>query len=488
MPQVQEVAPPTPVQRPAARPADARRGRWALLITMAATFMAIMDSFIVNVAVPSIRTELAASFTEVELAISGYVLVYGLLLVTGGRLGDLFGFRRLFLVGIAIFTVASLAAGLAWDPASLIAFRVLQAVGAAFFYPQVLSVLQTTFTGAAKAKAFAVFGATIGLASIAGQVVGGLLISLNPLGLSWRWVFLVNIPIGVLTLIGALRVLSASRQGHGSGSGLDLPGVGLLSAALLLLTAPLVQGQQFGWTATTWAMLIAALPAFAGFIAWERRVAARGGNPLVNMALFRRASFSGGIAVAVAFFAGNAGLFFVLTLALQSGLLLSPLAAGLAFAPLAITFAAASLIGPRLTARIGNHTLTTGYAINLIGTAALLMTVWSAGDQVAAWDLVPSLAAIGFGQGLGVSPLVGAVLGKVPEREAGSASGVLETAGQVGMALGVSVLGLVYFTALGGHEATPADHLGAFTTALTANLALAAAALLLLPLMFRKTN
>src|SRR5690606_34763484 len=190
-------------------------------------------SFIVNVAVPSIRAELDATFAEVELAVGGYVLVYGLLLVTGGRLGDLFGTRRLFLAGTAIFTVASVCAGLARDPVSLIVFRVAQAVGAACFYPQVLAVLQTGFTSRARATAFAVFGATIGFASIAGQLVGGLLIHLDLFGLGWRNVFLVNVPLGLLTLAGAARVLPAGRPGEGR-TGLDLAGVGLLSAALLL--------------------------------------------------------------------------------------------------------------------------------------------------------------------------------------------------------------------------------------------------------------
>ncbi|WP_207549926.1 MFS transporter [Thermostaphylospora chromogena] len=477
-------------ENPRARAADAERlsGRrlWTLLVVMTGTFLAIMDSFIVNVAVPSIRAELQATFAQVEMAVGGYILVYGLLLVTGGRLGDMFGARRLFLIGIGIFVLASLAAGLAPDPVTLIAFRVVQAVGAALFYPQVLAVLQTAFTGQARAKAFAVFGVTIGLASIAGQVLGGLLIHLDVFGLGWRNVFLVNVPFGLLAFAGAVRLLPVGRTASDGAAGgrLDLTGVGLLSGALLLLSVPLVEGQHVGWPAWTWISMAASLPALWVFVAWERRLAARGGSPLVDPALFRLRAFSAGNALALAFFAGNAGLFFILTLQLQNGMGYSPLAAGLTFAPLAVAFSAASLLGPRLQARLGHHTLTLGYAINAVGTLALLGTAWAVGTAMTGWILLPALAVIGFGEGLGVSPLFGTVLGGVPAKDAGAAGGVLETATQVGMSLGVTALGLVFFAALGG-AASPAAYGGAFTTALVGNLVLALVALLLLPLLLR---
>ncbi|MBA9002460.1 MFS transporter [Thermomonospora cellulosilytica] len=469
--------------------ADPRRmsGRqlWTLLVVMAGTFMAIMDSFIVNVAVPSLRTDLGASFAQVETAVGGYVLVYGLLLVTGGRLGDLFGTRRLFLTGMAVFLLGSLGAGLATGPAVLIAFRAVQAVGAALFYPQVLAVLQTAFTGRARARAFAVFGATIGLASIAGQVLGGLLIHLDVLGLGWRNVFLVNVPFGVLALVGAARLLPGGRAAGASAARLDLAGVGLLSGALLLLSVPLVEGQHAGWPAWTWISLAASPVVLAAFAAWERRLAARGGSPLVHPALFRLRAFTAGNAIALAFFAGNAGLFFILTLQLQSGMGYSPLAAGLTFVPLAVAFSAASLLGPRLQARLGHHVLTLGYAVNAVGTLALLGTAWAAGTELTGWTMLPALAVIGFGQGLGVSPLIAAALRDAPAEDAGAAGGVLETAGQLGMSLGVAVLGLVFLTAT-GHEAFPAAHTGAFTVTLLGNLGLALAALFLLPLLLRR--
>ncbi len=456
-----------------------RRQRWTLLVVMAGTFMAIMDSFIVNVAVPSIRDTLSASYAQVELAVGGYVLVYGVLLVTGGRLGDLYGTRRLFMAGTWVFLVGSLAAGLAPEPVTLIAFRAVQATGAALFYPQVLAVLQTAFTGRARATAFAVFGATIGLASIAGQVLGGLLIHLDVFGLGWRNVFLVNVPVGLLTLAGAARLLPPDHA-TATRTGLDLTGVGLLSGSLLLLTVPLVQGQHTGWPAWAWISLAASAPALGVFVAWERRLAVRGGSPLVDPALFRQRGFTAGTAIALVFFAGNAGLFFVLALQLQNGMGYSPLAAGLTFAPLAAAFAAASLLAPRLRARLGPHTLTLGYAINAAGTLALLVTAWTAGTGLTGWTLLPALTVIGLGEGLCVSTLIGAILAGVPARDAATAGGVLETAVQVGMSLGVTVLGLVFVTALGPNP-DPAAHTDAFTVTLVGNLALAVTALVLLP-------
>ncbi len=462
------------------------RGWWVLGVALAGTFLAIMDSFIVNVAVPSVRSELNASFAQIELVVGGYVLVYGLLLVLGGRLGDLHGARRMFVAGVAVFTLASLAAGLAPDTPSLILARLAQGGGAALFYPQVLAVLRIVFDGRARATAFALFGATIGLASIAGQLVGGLLLHLDVLGLGWRMVFLVNVPVGVATVVGALRFLPSGEHASGRVRGaLDVTGVVLLSAALLALSVPLVEGNHAGWPWWTWVSLASSLPLLVAFVVWERRLKRRGGAPLLDPDLLALRSFAAGNGIAVVFFAGNAGLFFVLTLTLQDGLGYSPLTAGLVFAPLAVTFAVASLIGPRLSARWGRHVLTLGYGVNAVGTAVLLATVWLDGAQVTGWALVGPLAIVGFGQGLGVSPLFDAALGEVPERSAGAAGGVLETAGQLGMSLGVTVLGLVFSTSLGDGPFVAASHLNAFTAALVGNLALAVAALVLLRFLTR---
>lgn len=449
---------------------------------MAATFIAIMDSFIVNVALPSIRADLDASYAQTELAVAGYVLVYGLLLVTGGRLGDLFGYRSMFLAGLALFTAASLACGLAPSPEFLVAARVVQAAGAALFYPQVLSVLQTAFDGSVRTRAFSVFGATIGLASVAGQLVGGALVSADLFGLSWRPIFLINLPVGVATLLLAAAVLPAARAA--ARPGLDLCGVALLSAALLLVSVPLVQGQAAGWPLWAWGMLVLAVPGFVSFAVWERRLAGTGGLPLLPPSLFRLPGFTAGTVLALVFFAGNAGLFFVLTLHLQGGMGYSPLVAGLTFTPLAVAFVAASLLAPRIQERVGLRVLILGYAANAAGTLVLLGCALAFGSGLSGWIMAPALAVIGFGEGLGVSPLFGAVLARVPQSDAGAASGVVETTTQIGMSFGVTVLGLVFAVGLEA-GAGPADSTTAFTAALVGTLVLAVAALALAPAVLR---
>ncbi|WP_234334637.1 MFS transporter, partial [Streptomyces sp. NRRL B-1347] len=466
--------------------AGVRRG-WLLLVVMGGTFMAIMDGFIVNVAVPAVRSGLGASFAQAELTVSGYLLAYGLFLVAGGRLGDAYGCRRLFLAGLALFTAASLACGLAASAPALIAFRVVQALGAALFYPQVLAVLQTAFTGRRRARAFAVFGATIGGASVAGQLLGGLLVQADLFGLSWRPVFLLNVPLGLLLLLGAALTLPpAPRPGPAAGpcpvrrgAGLDTGGTLLLTAVLLLLLGPLTLGHGAGWPVWSVLMPVAAVPAAVLFVRYERALAGRGGRAVVDPGLFTRGCFGAGSAIAVAFFAGNAGLFFVLTLHLQTALGYGALRAGLCFLPLAVLFVLASLLAPRLQERIGTRLLVAGYAANAAGSLALLGAV-VAGSGTGL--LLVCLAVIGFGQGLGVSPLFAAALGQVPARLAGAASGVLETAAQIGMALGVTLAGLAFAARSGGGHR---PGWGAFGAGLAVTALLALTALALVPRLLR---
>ncbi len=449
-----------------------RAQRTILVVTMLAAFLAVMDQFIINIALTDIRDDLGASMPQTELAVSGYALVYGAVLITGGRLGDLYGHRRLFAVGVALFTAASLACGLAPSAGVLVAFRVVQGIGAALFYPQVLSLLQTDFDRAARSRAFAVFGTVVGLASISGQLLGGLLVGLDLFSLSWRPVFLVNVPLGLAALAGA--VLLPQRRGTDRPL-LDLPGVLQLMSALVLLTLPLVAGPGWGWPWWSYALLLLSVPTGFAFVLWERRVAGRGGLPLLDAELFRQRVFAAGNGLALAFFAGNAGLFFILTLHLQQHLGFSPLQGGLFFAPLAVAFIVASALAPRIRARAGLHLLTLAYAVNLTGILTLLAVAVTVGDS--AWRGVPwaplaALTVIGAGQGLGVSPLMAAVLTDVPHRHAGAASGVVESTAQVGAALGTVLVGLVL-------QMSPADGTPAFTRALTADALLAGTALLL---------
>ncbi|WP_329537950.1 MFS transporter (plasmid) [Streptomyces sp. NBC_01450] len=472
-------ASPAPAAAALAPPPAARR-RGVLLVAMAATFMAMMDSYIVNVAVPSLRSDLDASVSAVEMTVGGYILVYGLFLVTGGRLGDIVGHKRMFLAGLGLFTAASLACGSAPGMGSLIAFRCVQGLSAALFFPQILSVIQTTFEGARRERALALFGVTIGLAAITGQLIGGVLVRADLFGWGWRPIFLVNVPLGLVVIAGAAATMPGVEAGRRARPRLDVPGVGLLTLALLLLSFPLAEGRTADWPWWCFALMGLSVPFFAVFGLWERKLAADGGQPLVAPGLLRLRGYRSGNAVFLAFFASNAGLFFVLAVQLQSGLGYSALQAGLLFAPLAVAFTTVSLVVPRVSARLGLHALTAGYGLNALGYLLLLLTSLAAGDDLTGPLLIPALVVIGVGQGLGVSPLLGAALADVPPQEAGSAAGVLETVGQFGMSLGIALVGLLYFSTLDA-ASSPHAYAHAFTVTLVLNLLLSLLALAFVP-------
>ncbi|OON82978.1 MFS transporter [Streptomyces tsukubensis] len=470
--------PPPAADEASSQGAGPARVRAMVLVAMAATFMAMMDSYIVNVAIPSIRADLGASVSAVEMTVGGYILVYGLFLVTGGRLGDIVGYRRMFLVGLGLFTLASLACGIAPNPELLIVFRCVQGFSAALFFPQILSIIQTSFVGAKRDRALALFGVTIGLAAITGQLIGGVLVQADLFGWGWRPIFLVNLPVGLATIIGAALTMPGLKGAHRPR--LDLPGVGLLTAALLLLSFPLAEGRTIGWPVWCFVMMVLSIPVFVAFGLWERRLQANGGQPLVSPALLGLRGYRSGNAVFLAFFACNAGLFFVLAVQLQSGLGYTALQSGLLFAPLGVAFTAVSLFVPRIVAKLGLHILTVGYALNALGYLVLLVTALLAGDGLTGPVLIPALVLIGVGQGLGVSPLLGTALAEVPPQEAGSAAGVLETVGQLGMSVGIALVGLLYFSTL-GDSTSQHGYTHAFTVTLVLNLVLSLLALVFVP-------
>ncbi|WP_050506822.1 MFS transporter [Streptomyces rimosus] len=458
-------APPHGEYRPALR-------QWLLLVViLAGTFLVELDLFVVNVALQPMRADLAAGVTEMELVVAGYTLAFGLVLVTGGRLGDLFGCRRLFVIGVTAFSTASLACALAWAPAALIAFRVVQGTAAGLMLPQTLSLIRTEFSGRYRAMAFGVFGAVTGIATIIGQTVGGLLITLDFAGLAWRTVFLVNLPFGLAAVLGSLVLLPKDQGRKPDRSNLDLPGVVLLTATLLCVIAPLVCGGGEHGHPLLWAMLVPA--AFGGwaFTCWENRTKKRKRLPLADPELLRHRAFRAGAGLSLTFVAGNTGLFFLVSLHFQGALGFSPLTAGLVFTPLALFFGIASLMAPRIRPRAGHHVLTIGYVINVLGTAVLLAVAAHYGEELPKSAVIASFAVIGFGEGLGLTPLINTVLTVVPERDAGSASGVLETGIQIGSALGPALLGTVY-------AAT-----GSFVRGLGVDLVLAVLALAFLPLL-----
>jgi EmrB/QacA subfamily drug resistance transporter len=451
----------------------------ALSIVLAGAFMASLDGFIVLVAAPSIQADLHVTGAAIQLIVAGYGLTYAIGLITGARLGDLLGRKRMFMAGMTLFTLASLGCALAPTGSALIAGRLVQGLGSALMYPQIFAMIQVLLPPDRRRSAFSALGAVIGTSTIIGQLIGGLLIAANIFGTSWRPVFWVNIPIGIAALALAARLVPESRAPEGRR--LDLAGVAVLTVALFLLVVPIVEGQQDGWPAWTWLSLASSAVAFAAFVATERFVQSRGGAPLVAMRLFRERSFSVGIALVVIAFAGVYSFFLVLSLTLQDGLGLSALQAGLVYSSLAGAFFVTSLYSGKLAARFGRRMLEAGGAISAIGFGATILVAHLTGAQLSAPVLVPSLIVVGLGNGLLLPQLLNAVLARIGPAEIGMASGVLSTGQQVGGAVGVAIIGVVFYSALGhaGHGAI-GSYAHAMGTAAICNVVIGVSALLLL--------
>jgi EmrB/QacA subfamily drug resistance transporter len=417
--------------------------RWAALVVMLlAAFMNLLDVSIVNIAIPSIQRGLHASYADVQWTLAGYALAYALVLITGGRLGDTYGRKRLFLIGVVGFTVMSALCGAAQSPGMLIASRVAQGAMGALMIPQVLSVIQVSFPAAERIKALAAFGITAGLGAVSGPLLGGLLTSHSLLGLGWRSIFMINIPVGVIAVAASLALVRESRAPRPPR--LDPAGVLLLSSALVLLLYPLVEGQQVGWPAWTYLMMALSGPALAVFVGYERLKARRDGSPLVELRMFARRGFAAGMGIAVVFFLGVASFGLVLTLFLQEGLGFSPLHAGATFIPFSLGLFAASGAAARLEPRFGRGVTMTGALIMAAGMAALIAIVHHFGAAVTTWDLTPALAVAGLGLGTVIAPLANVVLTDVAVQDAGSASGVLNTGFQLGNSIGIALMGVVF--------------------------------------------
>jgi EmrB/QacA subfamily drug resistance transporter len=428
--------------------AHSSNSRFVLPVVLAGTFMAILDVSIVVVAIPSIRADLHAGYGAVEFVITAYTLTYASLLVIGGRLGDRFGRRRMFILGLLGFSGASALCGAAPTISVLVGARALQGVGGALMFPQVLAIIQVTFDGQARNRALGLFGSVIGIAAIAGQLVGGVLLALNLFGLTWRPLFLVNVPLGALAALAAARVLP--KDPPDPETRLDLSGAGMIAIAQLLLTLPLLEGREHGWPVWMIACLIAAVPAFTVFLVYERRLAARGGSPLVPLRLFGNRGFAGGVPIALLVQASYTIFALTLSIYLQAGLGFSPLHAGAVYTPNAIGFFITSLTAPRLVPLLGRHVLTLGYIVATLGLLAAAATAAAAGGGLAGWELAPPLFIAGLGQGLGYSPLVGTIIAGLEPADAGSGAGVVTTTLQTGNVLGVAAGGLLFFTLLGG--------------------------------------
>jgi EmrB/QacA subfamily drug resistance transporter len=447
---------PTATAEPGRAPGGADPRRWiALAVVLTAGFMQLVDISIVNVAIPSIQRDLDATYAQIQWVLAGYQLAFAVMLITGGRLGDIFGRKRLFIIGMAGFTLASALCGLAQSPGMLIGSRVLQGLMGAIMFPQILSVIQVTFPPQERAGAFGMFGATIGLATITGPLVGGLLIEADLLGLDWRPIFLVNVPIGIVAVAAAARFLIESRAPRALR--LDPIGVAIVTTGLLLLVYPLVQGRDLGWPLWTFLSMAAAVPVLAAFAVYERHKKRLDGSPLVDLDLFRQRSFAPGLAVAGIFFMGIPAFFLIFSLWLQIGLGFTALRAGLTGIPFAVGSALASAASVRLAPALGRRILSAGSLLLIAGMAGLIWTVDRYGGAVHSWQLIPALLVCGLGLGSVVAPLVNVVLAGIRGQDAGSASGVLTTVQQVGGAVGVALIGVIFFGLLGSQAAGVAD-------------------------------
>lgn len=405
-------------------------------------FLGVVDFFVVNVALPAIGTDLHASPATLQLVVAGYGIAYALLLVLGGRLGDHLGRRRMFLLGMAAFTVTRVACALAPTAGVLVAARVVQGAAAALMVPQVLATISATTTGRHRMRAMGAFGAMGGLSVVVGQLLGGVIVSADLAGAGWRPVFLVLVPLGVVAMALAWRVLPETRASVPAR--LDVPGTLLLGATLFSLLVPLTEGRALGWPAWTVVLLATAPVLGAAFVVSQVRGERRGGSPLVPPSLLRSASMRTGLAIAVPFFVSFGGFMFVFPVAVQRGAGLDPLDAGLALAPYALAFLLVSLVVGRLVDRFGRRVLVLGALVAGFGYAAIGAAAWLAWPQVTVAVLaVPGVVA-GAGQASVLAPLFRLVLADVPVDRAGTGSGVLTTTQQTALAFGVATVATAF--------------------------------------------
>jgi EmrB/QacA subfamily drug resistance transporter len=426
----------------------------ALVIVSLAFVMDLLDSTIVNIAIPSIKTNLAASYSAIQWVVAGYSLAFALLLVTGGRMGDVFGYKKLFMVGIGGFTVASLLSGLSQDPGMLIAARLLQGSMAALMVPQVMSLMQVMYKPAERGAINGLFGALGGLSASLGPVVGGLLIKANVFGWDWRPIFLINVPIGIFGLLAAMKYLPNGKSSHPLK--LDLIGTLIIMAAMLLLIFPLIQGRELGWPAWTFVMLAISVPVFGVFAWWQRRKMTIDGSPLVLPALFKNHSFGVGLGINMIFQMAMIGFFLTFGLLLQIGLGFSPIHAALTGIPVAFGIALTmATMGQTAIPKLGRYALSLGTIVMGLGLGITSWVIGHYGLTLHSWQLIGGLLLTGIGMGLVFGSLFAAVLNGVDARHAGSASGTLNAVQQVGGAIGVALIGVIFFGQLS--HAAPAS-------------------------------
>jgi MFS family permease len=425
---------------------NALRGT-GLAILLCGGFLPLLDFFIVNVALPTMDATLHASGPMLQLVVAGYGVAYALMLVVGGRLGDAIGRRRLFLIGVAGFTLTSLLCGVAPTIGALVALRVLQGLSAAMSQPQVLATIHASLDGPRRARAIALYASMGGVAATIGQLFGGALVQANLLGLSWRPIFLVNVPVGLTVLALSRRHVPATSSPEPAG--VDLLGTALIGVTLVSLLVPLTEGRALGWPAWIWALLALAPVAAASAVVVERRIERRGGAPLISPSLVSLPSMRRGIALAIPFFAAFGAFMFVFALAVQDGLHYSPLRSGLSLLPMMATFLAGTLIAPRLVARFGGRGIAVALAAEVVALVALAVLVLDRWPHIGTFTMAPEFLIAGFAQAIAMVTLLRTVLADVPHRLSGIGSGILVTVQQAALALGVASLGSVYLSVAG---------------------------------------
>lgn len=441
--------------------------RWlALAVLLTGAFLPILDFTIVNLALPSIRQGLQATSSEVQFVISAYAATYAVMLITGGRLGDLIGRKKMFVMGVAGFTLASLLCGFATSPALLILGRILQALMASVTAPQVLASIRMLFPGREQTRALALYGATFGLANICGWLLGGFLVSVRPFGFTWQAIFFVNIPIGVAAFVGGILFLKENRSVHARK--LDVLGVLLLSITLGCLVYPLVQGREAGWPGWMLGILFLSVVFFSFFVRTERRLSQKGLDPLVEFSLFRDLRFTVGLVMGLVFYMISA-FYLTFSIYLQGGLHKTPLQAGFTVLPFAGSFFLGSIGSSHMVRRLGTYALTLGFALQVIGFGWVALAV----RYELSFGLGEGLACAGVGYGIVMPGIIRAVIGNVDERHAGLASGIVMTTLQIGSALGVAIVGGVFYTVL-KTQSDLSSHARAFSEATACNVALLA--------------
>jgi len=428
--------------------------RWkALAVCLVAGFMALLDVSIVNVALPSIREGVEASESDLQWVVTGYALTFGLVLVSAGRLGDTTGRRRMFVLGVALFTLSSLFAGLAPTAEVLVVARLLQGVGGGMLNPQVSALIQQMFHGAERGRAFGLFGTMVGISIAVGPILGGTIIATLGVEHGWRWIFFVNLPVGIAAIALALRWIPgrSDEDKQKRRESLDPVGVVLLGAGVLCLLLPLVEGRQSGGGPGWWLALVGTALVVA-FVLWERRVSGRGKDPLVDLALFSQRGFTPGAIVGTVYFAGFTAVFFVLTMFLQEGLGYSPLLAGAATTPFAAGAATTAIVGGRLVSRYGRWVVTAGLGLVVVGLVAVDVVLSSVEGRGIGWALALPLLVAGLGSGFVIAPNITLTLDDVPVEHAGTAGGVLQTGQRMGTAAGIALVGAVFFAVSAGGD------------------------------------